>query len=197
MMARSGGFNVPADYFRSSAMPAPVPASPTLPRKRWPLYATIAAVGTGVALMGVVMARSGSSPAQTPPVASAVAAPALSAAPAAVPLATTVTATATPAATVAPLMHEVLVSVSPGDATVSRDGSDLGPAPIALHLAEGESAILTVARKGYKTRTVKVDDRTPRQLLTLDLTGGSAPKPAAAPAAGGIDDVGDPFAKKH
>jgi tRNA A-37 threonylcarbamoyl transferase component Bud32 len=196
MMARSGGFNVPADYFRSSAMPAPVPASPMQARKRWPLYATISAVGTGVALMGVVLARSGNSPAQTPPVASAVVAvPALSAAPTAAPLATT--ATATPTVTVAPLMHEVLVSVSPGDATVSRDGTDLGPAPIALHLAEGETATLTVTRKGYKTRTVKVDDRTPRQLLTLDPAGGPAPKPAAAAAGGGIDDVGDPFAKKH
>src|SRR5258708_20116305 len=33
MMARSGGFNVPADYFRSSAMPAPVPPDPLLPPK--------------------------------------------------------------------------------------------------------------------------------------------------------------------
>src|SRR5215472_6726800 len=43
MMARSGGFNVPADYFRSSLMPAPVPASPALPKARWPLYAVIGA----------------------------------------------------------------------------------------------------------------------------------------------------------
>src|SRR3984957_10735880 len=61
MMARSGGFNVPADYFRSSAMPAPVPATPALPKSRWPLYAVIAAVATGVGLVGVVMARGGKS----------------------------------------------------------------------------------------------------------------------------------------
>src|SRR5262249_12444554 len=30
MMARSGGFNVPADYFKKSAMPAPVPATPVM-----------------------------------------------------------------------------------------------------------------------------------------------------------------------
>src|SRR5580698_4843902 len=52
MMARSGGFNVPADYFRSSAMPAPVPGEPAQARKRWPLYATIAAVATGAMVVG-------------------------------------------------------------------------------------------------------------------------------------------------
>ena len=46
MMARSGGFNVPADYFRSSAMPAPVPGVAERPSKRWPLYAVIGAVAT-------------------------------------------------------------------------------------------------------------------------------------------------------
>src|ERR1700722_16665987 len=54
MMARSGGFNVPADYFRSSAMPAPVPGEPMVPRKRWPLYATIAAVVNGAEIVGIV-----------------------------------------------------------------------------------------------------------------------------------------------
>src|ERR1700722_1332145 len=60
MMTRSGGFNVPADYFRSSAMPAPVPASPAIPKKRWPLYAVIMAVGTMLGIVGMVlMARNG------------------------------------------------------------------------------------------------------------------------------------------
>jgi len=57
MMARSGGFNVPADYFRASAMPEPVPGSPLVPKKRWPLYATIAAVATLVGVVAVVVAR--------------------------------------------------------------------------------------------------------------------------------------------
>src|SRR5208283_1851325 len=74
MMARSGGFNVPADYFRSSAMPAPVPASPALPKTRWPLYATIAAVATGIGVVGVVLARGGNSTASAPPPATTTAA---------------------------------------------------------------------------------------------------------------------------
>jgi eukaryotic-like serine/threonine-protein kinase len=197
MMGRSGGFNVPADYFRSSAMPAPVPASPMQPRKRWPLYATIAAVATGVGLVGIVLARSGSSPAQTPP-AALVSAPPVVAPPVSAPP-TVAPATASTAASIAPLMHEVLVSVSPGDATITRDGTDLGPAPIALHLADGESATLVVTRKGYKAKTVRVDGNTPRQFLALDSSSSPTPRPAAAasPAGGGIDDVGDPFAKKH
>jgi tRNA A-37 threonylcarbamoyl transferase component Bud32 len=200
MMARSGGFNVPADYFRSSAMPAPVPASPMVARKRWPLYATIAAVGTGVALVGLVLARSASSRAQILPAASALVAPPPAPAEptvAPIPTAAPVTATATTAASLAPLAREVLVSVSPSDATVTRDGTDLGPAPLALHLAEGESATLVLAHKGYRTKTVKLDGSVPRQLVALDPVMGPAPRPAAAPAAGGIDDVGDPFAKKR
>jgi eukaryotic-like serine/threonine-protein kinase len=204
MMARSGGFNVPADYFRSSAMPAPVPASPAARPKRWPLYATIAAVVSGVGLVGVVLARSGVSPAQTPPVPSVTAGPAsvgggppLGVAPAVAPLSPS--AVSEPAAAaLAPAMREVLVSVSPGDATITRDGTDLGPAPLVLHMADGETATLVLTRKGYKTKTVKLDSGAPRQSLALDPVAGPAPRPAAAtPAAGGVDDVGDPFAKKR
>ncbi len=198
MMARSGGFNVPADYFRSSAMPAPVPGSPMVPRKRWPLYATIAAVGTGAAIVGIVLARSGSSPAQTPAALVSAPAPSAPAPTVTVPTAAAVTATASTAAAIAPVLHEVLVSVSPGDATITRDGADLGPAPLALHLADGQSATLVLSRKGYKPKTVKVDGTNPRQFLAMDAVAGPTPRPAAAPpAGGGIDDVGDPFAKKH
>jgi serine/threonine-protein kinase len=213
MMARSGGFNVPADYFRSSAMPAPVPASPAQRPKRWPLYATIAAVASGVGLVGVIFARSAVSPAQTSSVASPAGAGAMNSVtvgapprggagsvaspPPVAPTPATAAAPA-PAASLAPIMHEVLLTVSPGDATISRDGTDLGPAPLVLHLSEGESATLVLTRKGYKTKTAKVDSGAPRQSLVLEPVAGPAPKPAiAAPAAGAIDDVGDPFAKKR
>jgi eukaryotic-like serine/threonine-protein kinase len=196
MMGRSGGFNVPADYFRA-AMPAPVPGSPAEARKRWPLYATIGAVGTVIAIVAVVLAGSSNSPAQTPVVA---APPALTSPPATT---ASVTLAPPPATTVAPapaaaVSHEVLVSVSPADATITRDGADLGPAPLVLHLTDGETATLVVARKGYKTKSAKVDASSPRQSLSLDATyTAPSPKPAAAPQGGGIDDVGDPFAHKR
>jgi serine/threonine protein kinase len=198
MMARSGGFNVPADYFRSSAMPAPVPASPTLPKERWPLYAAIAAVGTAALAMGVVViAKSTSSTAQTRAPAPA---PVVVEAP--FPIASAVLLA--PPAPAAPVLHEVLVSVVPADATISRDGKDLGQLPLALHLRDGESAALVISRKGYKTKSVAVDSGSARQAFTLDpMFVSAAGKPAATtskPAGGGgsfgIDDVGDPFAKK-
>jgi serine/threonine-protein kinase len=198
MMARSGGFNVPADYFRANAMPAPVPGTPREPKKRWPLFATIGAVGTLVGIVAVVLARSPSTPAQTPgamtspaPIAPPTLAPPLAAAP---PSALA----PAPAVSIAPVMHEVLVSVTPADATVTRDGNDLGPSPFVLKLSEGQGASLVIAHKGYKTKTVKVDSSSERQTFTLDPTWSPAAKPAAPPSGGGgIDDVGDPFAKKH
>ena len=200
MMARSGGFNVPADYFRSAGMPEPVPASPPLPVRRWPLYAVIAAVGTGVAAMGVVViARTTSSGAQTRPPITAVA-------PVAAPPPPPPSAVLLPPPATTPVAREVLVSVVPGDATITRDGKDLGPQPLALHLADGETASLVVSRKGFKAKTVTIDGANPRQSIALDSASGGGPapraagggaKPASGPAFSGIDDVGDPFAKKH
>jgi tRNA A-37 threonylcarbamoyl transferase component Bud32 len=199
MMARSGGFNVPADYFRQSAMPAPVPASPFAPKKRWPLYALMGAVATIVGVAGVIVtAKSSSGKADTlvpPPLAVTTGA----AAP------TTAAATPSPAASVSAaldLTHEILVSVSPPDATISRDGRDLGQPPLALHLLEGEAATLVLSRKGYKPKTVTVGSGEPKQTFALEATGttwkpvSTKPSTGSSPM-GGIDDVGDPFTKKH
>jgi serine/threonine-protein kinase len=197
MMARSGGFNVPADYFRSSAMPAPVPASPALPKTRWPLYAVIAAVATGIGVVGVVLARGGNSTAGAPPPATTTAA--TIAAPVPTPLPS---ATLAPVPSAAPAMHQVLVSVLPVDATITRDGTDLGSSPVALSLADGATANLMVSRKGYRPQTVPVDTSQAKVVVKLDLLpgagppvgAGAGPKPKPA-GGGGIDDVGDPFAK--
>src|SRR5580658_7557537 len=200
MMARSGGFNVPADYFRQTGMPAPVPASPFAPKKRWPLYSLMGAVATLVGIAGVIVtAKSPSGKADTP------------AAPPAGPVATP---PPPPTASVAPprpspsgsaaldLTREVLVSVSPSDATISRDGRDLGQPPLALHLSDGETVTLVLFRKGYKPKTVTVGNGEPKQTFALEALGptwkptGTKPL-SGSPSLGGIDDVGDPFTKKH
>ncbi len=189
MMARSGGFNVPADYFRS--MPAPVPATPLASRKRWPAYAVIAAAAVAVAIGIGVVAKNSSSGAQT--------------------IATnanmtarlgTSTSTSTPTPTPTSTSTEILVSAEPGDATVTRDGADLGRQPVVLHLTPGELATLVLSRKGYRTKTVTVGDSSPKLAFTLDpqpaapAPRASAPSPKPAPDPhGGLDDVGDPFAK--
>jgi tRNA A-37 threonylcarbamoyl transferase component Bud32 len=196
MMGRSGGFNVPADYFRN-AMPEPVPASPPERVKRWPLYAVIGAVATVVGVVGVgIVAKSSSSTASTagtqpPPSATVAHAPPIAPAPIAIPA---------PTAAPAPASHEVLVSVAPADATIMLDGKSLGPQPVLLHVDDGSTASLAITRKGYKPKTVVIDGRDSRVSFTLDSASapaGNGPKPAAAGGGQkfGIDDVGDPFAK--
>jgi serine/threonine-protein kinase len=198
MMARSGGFNVPADYFRSSAMPAPVPASPALPKARWPLYAVIGAVATVLGVVAVVLARGGSSTANTLPTP-----PATTSVASVVPPVPSVAASIAPlpSATAAP-SHQVLVSVVPADATITRDGQNLGTSPVALMLGDGEIASLVLTRKGYQTKTVPVDPSQPKVTLKMDRDFGPAPvggggaakkPPAGGGGGGGIDDVGDPF----
>jgi serine/threonine-protein kinase len=210
MMARSGGFNVPADYFRSTGMPDLVPASPAIPKKRWPLVAVIGAVGTIVGVIGVVLIAKGVNgnahalPSATPAKSSVAAATAT-----ATPVATLApigpTTSAAPSASAAAPTHEVLVSVVPTDATLMRDGKNLGGAPLALQLADGEKATVVVSRKGYKTKTVTLDSKEGKLAIVLDPAWG-APRPGGATAKpagesggglGGIDDVGDPFAKKR
>jgi serine/threonine-protein kinase len=197
MMARSGAFHVPSDYFRSSVMPAPVPGEPVVPQKRWPLYAVIGAVATIVGLVGViVIAKStGGTANALPPAPIGATANPTQAGPA--PAAT---APASAAASSAPVSREILVSVAPADATLARDGQELGAAPVALHLADGEVATLVVTRKGYKTKTVTIDTSEPKQTVVLEpawapATHASKPPAGPAPKSGGLDDVGDPFAK--
>ena len=203
MMARSGAFHVPADYFSAGKMPAVVPAEPHLPRTRWPIYAVISAVGTVVGIIGVVLVAKSlgdSGRAQATPSSDPAALKLPSPAPPS-PLPAALAPTASPA----PATHEVLVSVVPSDATLTRDGLDLGGAPVALHLEDKEVATLTVARKGFKTKTVSVDANTPKQTIVLESAYATAPKspkvapsaapPPPAPRPGGLDDVGDPFAK--
>jgi eukaryotic-like serine/threonine-protein kinase len=202
MMGRSGGFNVPADYFRSSGMPAPVPATPRQPKARWPLYASIGAVGTIIGLVAVVLARSPNTTAETiPSAASSASASSAPVEPA--PTAAQPAPSAAPAPSAVPPapQHEVVVSVTPGDATITRDGTDVGPAPLVLHLGDHETASLAITHKGYKAKTVKVDAASARQAFSLEPAWSAPARPvAAAPAGGGgggIDDVGDPFAKKR
>ena len=172
MMARSGGFNVPADYFRSTAMPAPVPATPADgPRRRWPLYAAIFAVCSVVGVAGVIIAKSSSSTAQP-----------TSSTGAGLPLANTGAGAATVVATTsaaAPKVAKtrVLIGVTPSDAKINRDGRDLG-VPAELDLADGEVATLLITKDKYEPLTVEIKGSDgAKQNFSL--------KPLAAPVAVG------------
>jgi serine/threonine-protein kinase len=202
LMARSGGFNVPADYFRTpSMMPAPVPASPSLPKQRWPMYAAIGGGGVVAAIAVVLfLGRGGGDPAHAQPATSsaqtaAASTPSSTAAAAPIP-STTAPATAQEQAA-APAKHQVLVSVIPPDATIVRDGNDLGGAPVAIELNEGEHASLVVSRKGYKTKTVAITSDEPKLTITLEGVamggtgrpgGGGGRHPGGVVTSGGDDD---------
>jgi serine/threonine-protein kinase len=205
LMARSGGFNVPADYFRSpSMMPAPVPASPALPKQRWPIYAVIGAIGTTLAIVIVGVARSGGDTAHAQPVTpSALPSAQPPGTPAATAAATLAVPTGAPTATAPQVAkHQVLVSVIPPDSMLVRDGADLGGAPVALELVDGASAKITVSHKGYKTKEVTIGPDEPKLTVTLEPLPTIGPKytaakphPGGGGGGGGVDDVGDPF--KH
>ena len=202
MMARSGGFHVPADYFRASArgMPEPVPGMPPAGRTRWGLYAGVASVAALIGVVLLIFMRSATTHATAP--AEMIGNANIAPLPATPPVVSATVATSAPSS--APVVAtQVLVSVEPIDAKVTRDGADLGALPIALALKQGETASLVITRAGYKAQTVTVDVSQPRVVVKKEHAGGAAPagkKPPqqkAAPAGGsGITDFQDPFLKK-
>jgi serine/threonine-protein kinase len=206
MMARSGGFHVPADYFSRAGMPAPVPASPSMmgharPKSHMGLYVAIAATVAVVALgvMALVSKPSTTSATPTSIVMNATATPTPTT-PATPSASASATASASAPAT-AP--KQILLAVEPTDAKVTRDGNDLGGVPIALSLADGETATLVITRAGFKSQTITLDGTETRKLVKL-VPAAAAPakaKTSTAPAqqqgAGtSVDGFQDPFLKK-
>ncbi len=204
MMSRSGGFNVPADYYRPSAMPVPVPAMPAgVPkRNRMPLFVAIGGVGT-VALVAIAASILGTHDGNARPTASAglVAAP--------VQAAITATATALPAnipppavdpqppGTAAVSVKQVVVRTEPATAKIMRDGKEVDN---LVQVTQGEPVTLVITRSGYKDKTITLDGSDPRPLVALEpKSSGARPPPTPAPppppppppqshSLGGVDD---------
>jgi len=168
MMARSGGFNVPVDYFKKGQMPQPVPATPSQPPpsrgSRWPLYAGVAGVLAAIGIVVGIFAKSQSSSAvQTPDARPEVVAPAsktgdsnaaniAAAAVAAVPTASS---------------KQVLLAAEPIDAHVFRAEQDLGQSPVMVPVDAGQSVELEIRRDGYKTEKVTLDGSSTREVVKL------------------------------
>ena len=170
MMARSGGFNVPADYFRPSVMGATVPGRP--PRgtaKRWPLYAGVAGVLTAVGIVVAIFAKSASSNADAtvkPDTTQSVAPP------------TTIIPPAATSAPAAPEMHAVAVALDPSDAKAMLDGKEQHN-PVVLSLKTGDSAQLVVSKPGYVPQTVTINSTDTSRVIKLvpQFSGGGGQKP--------------------
>jgi len=170
MMARSGGFNVPVDYFMKGQMPQPVPATPSqragAHRGRWPLYAGVAGVLAAIGIVVGIFAKSQSSAALQTPTSALTAEPA-KAAPVAANAKTALTPAATGAASPAVASKQVLLAAVPIDAHVFRDAEDLGQSPVMVAVADGQPVELEIRRDGYKTDKITLDGSSTRAVVKL------------------------------
>ncbi|MEO7033045.1 MAG: protein kinase [Polyangiaceae bacterium] len=177
MMSRSGGFNVPVDYFKKGQMPQPMPSSPSSRRGprggRWPVYAGIAGVLAAVAIVIGIFAKSqASSATQTitrapAPTEVVPAGPAVNVAPVA-----------------APASKQVVLAAEPSDAHVFNGATDLGQSPVAISVEAGKTIALEIRRDGYKPEDITLDGTKLREVVKLGKiphAGGAAAYHAPAP----------------
>jgi serine/threonine-protein kinase len=177
MMARSGGFNVPADYFKKGGMPVVVPASPGgAPRSRWGIYAGIAGVCAAIGIVGAIFAKSRLGDAAAPLVTTHAAGKAEAAGD---PL---VTPTSPDDMKV---MRQVVLAIDPLDAHVFRGDRDLGASPVLLDVEDGVKTHVEIRRTGYVSQALDLDASEPRRSIKLErlasgaARGGARPKAAA------------------
>ena len=160
LMDRSGGFNVPTDYFRSAAMGAVMrPATNVSPRSRWPLYAGLAGVLAAVAIVIAIFAQSSAGratqvdhnpiPSLVPP-----------------------TVSAAPSAEVkrdeAHMVREVVLAAQPLDAHGFFGDEDLGQSPIVVGVPESTKKVIEIRRAGFATKAVTLDGSEGRITVVLD-----------------------------
>jgi serine/threonine-protein kinase len=198
MMARSGGFNVPADYFKQQPT-AFVPATPPGPQARkWARYVWVAGAVAAVGIVGTIFAISSRTTAGTTPPASA--APVASAAPSATP------ATSATAAPAAPAVKKGLVAISavPDTAEVLRDGEPPHKVPWTVEVEEGKPVTVEIRADGFHSETLTVHASDEGKTVKLKWAGKGKPKGAGAvgkppPSKGGSSKTGgevlDPWGK--
>ena len=197
MMARSGGFAVPTDYFASgrAPMPTPVPGMPATFRKyrsRSPLPLAIGVTSLALlVLAGIVvssMKRTEPSPLTIAPVSASTVVATASAATLPPSAATT---TETPS-------KLVLIGTDPVDAHVTKDGTDLGTPPVGLQVPIDSPVTITVSRSGFVSQTILIDSRSPKRLVRLQPNVKAAttkPHATSTPQHGIDDGFTDPFLK--
>ncbi|MGK4007082.1 protein kinase [Sorangium sp. So ce1036] len=193
MMARSGGFNVPHDYFKTSKVIVPA-APPSPPRSPWPRYVWVAgaaaAVGivTAIFVIGANGAASHNRPAQAP-APKPVAAPSIQApvAPAQVQVQKTT----------------VALAAVPETAVGYRDGVPF-TLPASIDVEQGQTITVDIRAEGYHPSTVVLDGSERSKLVKLveiEDKGRARPvatsRPPVAPARTTKGtDVRDPWEKQ-
>ncbi len=181
MMSRSGGFNVPQDYFKSAKL-SPT-ATPVPARSKWPLVAGIAGVSVAIALVVAIFAKSSASDAAPSSTGAAQQPPTPVAEP--TPAPTPEAKTQADAAPAAPAKRQVVLAVQPLDAHVYRGEEDLGVSPVVVEVAEGEKFEVLVRRRGYKEQALTLDASEPKRSvkLSLDHTSTAVRPPQPTPPA--------------
>jgi eukaryotic-like serine/threonine-protein kinase len=198
MMARSGGFNVPHDYFKQAN--AIVPATPPPQRKPWPSYVWIAGALAAMGLVTVIFVIGGSSKGGTPQTGgdkhAATSAPTAT-------VASTAPAVAVTPSAVAPDKKKVSVSVVAFPATaMGYQGDAPVKLPAKFDVEDGQSLSLDVRADGYEPQTVQLDGKEDFLTVTLKpklLHGGKLPGATSGggkKSSGSGGDVLDPWATK-
>ena len=150
LLARSGSYDVPADYFQDGGT-IPALTSPPSPRRPWGTIAGIAGVFVSIAsvVVIIVVAKAGRAAVEPAPLVSEppIVAPSSSVAPA-------------PRVVAAPARRTIQLAVRPESAQVQRDGVVLvvdKSGSVHLELGPHDEVTLVVSKPGYATQTVKLD----------------------------------------
>jgi serine/threonine-protein kinase len=187
MMARSGGFNVPHDYFKTPGVI--LPATPRAARKSWPTVVWIAGALAAMVLVAAIFTVAGLGAAKDKPApAATAAAPATVAAP----------VTAAPSATAAaPAVKKTTVALaaSPKNAQAFRDGVAI-TLPAIVEVEDGKPIQIELKAPGYEPATISIDGTEASKLVELRPLRGAPVRPP--PGKGGKKttggDVVDPWA---
>jgi hypothetical protein len=174
MMGRSGGFNVPADYFRKAQHPggpAMMPATPPFRQKKPVLAMAIAgSVAMALVITGVVVATSlkaaPKDPGGTGPGASS-----------SVP---ELPASGAPGVPGPEEKIAVLITVDPSDAQVGLVDGKLQTQPVTLTIGVNEEANIRIERKNYVPQVVtlkgsEIDPKKAWRVFTLKPVDKPAP----------------------
>ncbi len=189
MMARSGGFNVPHDFFKPQPK-AIVPATPVETRRPWPRYAGIAGAVAAVGLVTIILVKGSDTPAQPRPDATATTAAVTSPPPTA----------ATTAAPAGPTIRKVVVAAYPAEAVVYLDGQPQKK-PAVIDVEDGKKVTVEVKADGFTSQTLELDGKEEAKSITLAaLPKKAAPtgpiRPGGRPGGtkkGGGSEVVDPW----
>jgi serine/threonine-protein kinase len=188
MMARSGSFNVPADYFKGGA--AMLPASPRGPRPRLgPRYVALAGVIVAVGAVLFVIMRDSTTTAHPAPEPAPRALPEPMAAPA---------EPSAPAGEAPKRAVDVLLYAVPADATAMRDGKPI-QLPETFAVRAGEIVELEISAPGHESETIALDGSKPKVGVELKRktprTGVrfQPPPKSGKPKGGTVSDVHNPW----